>query len=505
MNGISQKIKGVLIVVVMFLLSVALRLQFLNSHLSDAHENSLAHMLVVLENYQSYPLREHMFRLVGTYPGEINKGVFQYSTMREMDSEGVGYYVSYPPFSAIFAWIIHSLLSLEPSILSLQILNLTLHGISSLLLFLTTYNLARKGNKQIAGLVAAAIYIFSSGSLWFLSTIYSWDTFWIYPLILLSYLLSIVMKAKKARLVHFLLLGFVLCVLILSELQGLFAAMGVICGALYFKPRLWKELAWTIICSTLIALVIFGLHTSLTMSPSEFIELIRTKLLYEYGTFGPTDTKILLFSWEQAQMIGSLIIPSIVLLIGTKLLLGANNLLLGKPQLLILMTLAAPPFIHTIFMLPDAVSHEFSVVPMILAVAVLVGMSINNRNNIPSKEKRESKIILLMCPLFIIVSAAIYYKTYSYAVGETDEDRRYYELAKTVKNNLKEDEVLFFINDYLVPPMFTYYAKRNHVEVKSAKEAAEQLIMLKKEKGKIFVLRGNSYLDSVYEISIASH
>lgn len=502
MNGISQKIKGILIVLAMFLLSVIVRLPFLNSHLGDAHENSLAHMLVVLENYQSYPLREHMFRLVGTYPGEINKGVFQYSTMRVMDNEGIGYYVTYPPFSAIFAWIIHSLLSLEPSILSLQILNLTLHGFSSLLLFLTTYNLARKGNKQIAGLVAAAIYIFSSGSLWFLSTIYSWDTFWIYPLILLSYLLSIVMKVKKARLVHFLLLGFVLCVLILSELQGLFAAMGVICGALYFKPRLWKELAWTIICSTLIALVIFGLHTSLTMSLGEFIELIRNKLLLEYGTFGPARGKFELFTKTHLQMIGRLIYPSILLLIGTRLLLGAKQLLLSRSQSLIFMTLAAPVFLHTIFMLPDTVSHEFSVVPFILVVAFLVGMSIGNLANNILKEGYKSNILLLLCSLFIVGSVAIYYKTYSHAAVVIDHDGRFYELANTVKNNLEEDETLFIINDYLVPPLFTYYAKRNHFEVKNVNEAREKLVKLGREKGKVVVIRGFSELVSIKEIRV---
>ena len=72
-------------------------------------------------------------------------------------------------------------LSLDFSVLNLQLFNLAGHLFATLVLYFTLCRVLSRGSSpHTASAVGAAAFIFLAPNLWYYSNVYSWDTFWHY-------------------------------------------------------------------------------------------------------------------------------------------------------------------------------------------------------------------------------------------------------------------------------------------------------------------------------------
>ncbi|MBI3136180.1 MAG: hypothetical protein HYZ14_16010 [Bacteroidetes bacterium] len=167
---------GLLLVVFLFVISVLVRKENQTVPLSRHHEWITAHTLITCEIWAKNggPSAYH-FSPVYTYPGEGNHRRRMLGGV--VDETGNVYYVSYPPFSFLFAYYATQLLG-GPDTDSIRNLNLVIHLVCSLLLYLIALSLSpesRKRDFSVAGITASFLYLFSTGNLWMHGNLYFAD------------------------------------------------------------------------------------------------------------------------------------------------------------------------------------------------------------------------------------------------------------------------------------------------------------------------------------------
>ena len=165
-----------LVILLLFLLSVHLRRDNLALPLSRHHEWITAHTLITCQVWQENggPSAYH-FSPVYTFPGEGNNGRTMLGGV--VDEKGDVYYVSYPPFAFLFAYYATQVLG-GPDVDSIRQLNLAIHLLCSIFIYLLAVTLASTDKKHqfsIAGICAAFLYLFSAGNLWIHGNLYFAD------------------------------------------------------------------------------------------------------------------------------------------------------------------------------------------------------------------------------------------------------------------------------------------------------------------------------------------
>lgn len=167
---------GLLLILVLFVLSVFVRKENHSVPLTRHHEWITAHTLITCEIWRDNggPSAYH-FSPVYTYPGEGNHKRRMLGGV--VDEKGDVYYVSYPPFSFLFAYYATQLMG-GPDTDSIRTLNLSIHFLCAVFLYLIAVALSSAENKShfsIAGVVAAFLYLFSTGNLWIHGNLYFAD------------------------------------------------------------------------------------------------------------------------------------------------------------------------------------------------------------------------------------------------------------------------------------------------------------------------------------------
>ncbi|MEO9534011.1 MAG: hypothetical protein ABJG68_03365 [Crocinitomicaceae bacterium] len=173
-----------------FIYSLFIRQDELNSELSAEQEWITAHVLVTNQIWEEAGgPSAYGFNPVYTYAGQGNKGITSYGGVE--DENGDLYYVSYPPLAFIFAYYGTSILG-GPDLYSIRALGLIIHFFCAFFIYLIFKNLSVQKNDKIhfAGILASAFYLLSAGTLWMHSTLYFSDML-VQPFIILSLLYSI--------------------------------------------------------------------------------------------------------------------------------------------------------------------------------------------------------------------------------------------------------------------------------------------------------------------------
>ena len=130
------------------------------------------------------------FSPVYTYPGEGNARRTMLGGV--VDEKGDVYYVSYPPFSFLFAYYATKIFG-GANAEAIRMLGISIHLICAIMLYLVAVSLRSEKDKtklSIAGLTAAFLYLFSSGNLWAHGNLYFADIL-VQPLLILALYLVI--------------------------------------------------------------------------------------------------------------------------------------------------------------------------------------------------------------------------------------------------------------------------------------------------------------------------
>ena len=167
---------GIGLIVLLFIGSILVRKENLSSPLSRHHEWITAHSLITVEIWdQNGGPSAYGFNPVYTYKGTGNS----YRPMLGgiSNKNGDVFYVSYPPFTFIFAYYFNQILG-GPSVINMRIISLTIHLIASLLMFYLMANLRPEPERKsfnFVGVIAAGLYLFARGNLWFHGNLYFAD------------------------------------------------------------------------------------------------------------------------------------------------------------------------------------------------------------------------------------------------------------------------------------------------------------------------------------------
>lgn len=165
-----------LLITVMFIFSVIARKENLKAPLANPLEWITAHTLITCDIWQNNggPSAYH-FSPVYTYPGKGNQRITMLGGV--VDTKGEVYYVSYPPFSFLFAYYATQL-SGGTDAQSIRILSLSIHFVCAILIYILAIQLqyeTKKNHFSIAGITASFLYLFSSGNLWVHGNLYFAD------------------------------------------------------------------------------------------------------------------------------------------------------------------------------------------------------------------------------------------------------------------------------------------------------------------------------------------
>ena len=160
---------------VIFALSVVVRLPMLNKPLCRPREWLSATVLRHLQIWHEMGITSAHFAPIVTYPGQANKHINNQGSDL-IDRGGNYYYTSYPPLAYYLPYVIFELLHVYPAVLPLQILNLSLHFMSGLFVYLALRVLLNCERQMcVPAIVGFVVYIFSPETLWVQANVYMSD------------------------------------------------------------------------------------------------------------------------------------------------------------------------------------------------------------------------------------------------------------------------------------------------------------------------------------------
>ena len=166
-------------------------------------------------------------------------------------------------------------------------------------------------------------------------------------------------------------------------------------------------------------------------------------------------------------------------------------------QKTVLLFAIIPVFMHHALLLPDVMSHEFTVLKFSIFFSLLFGILLSKIKTSTAVEKIIFVLVLGSITFSLKESVNTYHKLYS---PKGDQDK-YFSVGSAIRRSLNDDEVGFIIEKEVIIPQIIYYAKRNLQAVGNQQEAIEWLIKYKRRSGKIFVIDNDFQVRAIIPIS----
>lgn len=488
------------LLLLIFLASVAIRLPNINRPLSKHHEFVTAVALIVIDNWDTQGASSFNFSPVMNFPGYANKYINNWaSTTGEMiDDQGNYYYVSHPPFAYIFPYTVFKILHIKPSVLSIEIFNLFTNLISALFIYFIICLLGQqKPLYKIywSGVVGFAIYLFSTGVLWFQSNTYMSDmlvhSFFIINVYIM---LKLLMRKKYYSPKYLIYFSIFLFLMVYTSWLGIFFAFSVF---IYSFIKLRKELVF--IPLNLLALFVSATAVLLFVfqySHINGIEAYFNQMLQRVGERGSFHENLSFFT-QIKRYILSLI--SIIKTYITSylplflLLLSFAFLVVKKAKLRIVFTkngyrflwLSVLPVLLLHLSLSNYSGHDFVSLYGSLFLSVLIAILYDKL-----KEAKTLNNYVLNGGVMVVIFSSIFMYYLINRPGKYSWKGDYYaqsmELGKQIAETAKADEVVFAMGKAVIDPQLIYYAKRNIKKVNSEQEAIDFLKERKIENGIIY-------------------
>ena len=222
MSSMKLHLIGFGVLVLLFIGTIFLRSDEFNRDMGGRHEWITAHSLTTMEIWDKNGGPSAFgFNPVYSYPEAIQ---LKRQAMGGVKGEnGLHYYTSYPPFAFIFGYYATQLMG-GPSVDSIRVLNYLIHFACGFILFLILYELMPdKKRFNLAGVIAATLYFYSTGFLWGHGFLYFSDMLEQLLIILCIYVLIRFWKGKfKKNIYGYGLLFLVFFLATYTEWLGLF-------------------------------------------------------------------------------------------------------------------------------------------------------------------------------------------------------------------------------------------------------------------------------------------
>ena len=489
---------------IIFTLSVLIRLPNIDRPLSSNYEWVTAHTLVTLNIWKQEGIINHKLNPIYTFPN-ANDHYIKCPISGVSNEQGDYYYVSYPPFAFIFPYIFFKLSGVNISALSLQIFNLSIHLLCSILLFIIISNITEtKKQLNSPALLGAAIYIFSPINLWNHSNVYFADI-----LVQLFFLLSLlffqlILTKTKPNYSYNIFFWASLFFMIYTEWLGLLLAG---CLFLYFIFNRKFKTAIGISLISIFAISIVMIQYASIAGHEAYLNTLLNRYSERSGQFGPaqiyqSDSLLFLLTMYLRNFFPYLIILvftlAITYLIGKKL--KPNISQVGKATLFLSFS---PVILHHILLFEFTIVHELSLVKASVFIAILIGLfSAPIFSTIANKKYiYENSLYLFVISTMFILGVYFYYS--HIIVPDEYASKR---LGNQIRNTSSEVDTIFFKSsqtygdfliqapeNFVIAPQIQYYAGRCIQVVQNTTEAIQHLKSYNKKQGVIYTIENPFY------------
>lgn len=468
------------------ILSLLLRLPSFNYILGNPYDTPFASSLVVLENWSTQAFRQHFFTPLITYVGEMNRYIWS-SGVRFMNTEGLGYYVTAPPFSLILPFFIFKTLGLSFTELNLQLLNCFLHVIASLYIYsIVVFVTPREVGRTAAATIASCLFLLYGHHLWYYGNMYSWHIIWQYFWIIsLYYSLHVVQALRSGRppgryLTFFFLSNF--CA-VYSDFQGvLFPAIFVL--FLLFFCRRSKRIFSTllvIIGSTFLPLLVCFLQYAEVSGGEVFLTIFQKGAEQSYRDEAVSLVSIVLFHYSNAYGLLALLVFSGYL--GCRFL-KPKEAKLTFSEATALVFSSTPVVLQHFLVLGWAASHPSSILRGSTFLFIFLGI-VSQRLICFGLDRKSFRGVMIAFFLLLTSLWVFSINTYFRRV-ERNTVLDYSAIGARVAEHSNYDGVVFAITDLKLWLPLIYYSKRNIQKVESVQEARNWLKEHERKRGILF-------------------
>ena len=467
-----------------FLLSVLVRLPQLNRPLSKHHEFCTAVSLRILQIWYDNDISKYDYNPVMTYNNPAYKFINNDANAsgRMIDSAGNYYYVSHPPFAYYFPYFIFKVLHIRPEVLPLQVLNMLFDFIAALFVYFTvcllSFNRARS-YLHFPSLIAYSIYLFLPATLWFQGNVYMSDMAVHLPFVIGVYIVLKMILRRKFYVPKY-ILGYllVLFIMIYTSWLGVFFAFGVIVYSLLHVRAIsgFKVLLWSTIIVTFFTLRLITYQYSQINGLEAYIHEIINRYLMR-GSVGQLHHGFLHFLASYFYLLKDIVYNYLVNYLAIYLLIaGFVWISITKAKLKIVFSengyrfiwLSVLPVVlmHLVFM--HYSSQDFTVLYASLFFSVLIGILYDKvkKSGAFSEQAINGFVVLTIALLIAQFYAVNLPGAYSLKGAKYNREKT---IGDYVKKQSPNNEVVFM--NIKATPQIVFYAGRNIKEVGSKEEA----------------------------------
>jgi len=457
---------ALLVMLLIFAVSVLVRFPNINRPLSKHHEFVTSISLRVIQIWHVEGGAKYNFTPVMNYGGEANKNINNHASTKEFgvpDAEGNYYYLSHPPLAYIAPHFVFKVLNVKPTVLSLQVFHLFINFFSGILIYLLVINLKRvraRSNIDLTALIAFVIYTFSTAVLWFQCNTYMSDMF-VHFFFLIGILLGLKSLNYPSSSKWKILFAINLFLMIYTSWLGAFFALVVfIFGLTYWRKKGGVPLA---IYSSLAVVLALGLianqYSSITGADSLIDHLSQRLNVRGSGTVGREGSFIAIKAREVGRIIfnyGSNYLGIILMILAMLFWSWKKSILVfGRMKSFIALSILPVLLLHLVLL--NYSGQDFTVLYASCFLSIVLAFLIEN----------QIKIVRPFALWFtILASVGMYY--YINKPGDYSRSGERYDknmnLGLFIKNESKNDEVVFLVSDEL-NPVVVVYAERNIVLV----------------------------------------
>ncbi len=475
------------VLLLVFTVSVWVRLPNLDRPLSHNFEWLTAHSLIVTQIWYEQGGARHYFGQRMTFGKQADKyinnaAMSNYRADYPRDAQGNHYYMSHPSLGLLAPYLVFRTLNITPNAPGLQWFNMFVQLLCAIFLYLIILTSTRERSRlNTPAVLGGTLYLLMPATLWFHSNTYYIEMFVQLPFIVSVYLAILYENsaddASNLQPLILALLGFSLTVTVLSEWIGV-----VLSGILFLyallrrRPHRDVKLLIVSAAAPAIGLGIYVCQYSLIVGFEEFARHLARQFLFQVGVTNPTviipealqgiNIKHVLHHYYRG------FVPAFVLISLTFVLSipGLRSSDWWRRFYLPFLLTFAPVLIHHLLLPRFTSVHWYSVLKssyfLILVVTAFVYVNWADSRNMKLYYSGLMVVLLMLVPV-------TYFKYQSYAIIA---DPSYFQrIAHPIRSLAKDDEVVFF--EYGLPlfPQMIYYAQRNIQLVDSIEEAEQWL------------------------------
>ncbi len=521
-TGTTVKFKAPVLILFLFLISVLLRTQSFDNSIRGGHVWLTAHTVMTLQIWMDEGITKHNFSPIYTYDNDADRHIMSL-TSGIKDAEGNYYYVSYGPFSFLFAFFVFKLFGIYPSIFSLQIMNLFIHLFTSWMIYAVICQFYRKkalGPVWGPALIGSVIYLFSMHPLWCHTYVYFADTLmqlmWTGGIYMA---LGLFLHKKIDDNLYVAGFGLLVFISIYTEWLALFFAGVVFCIAalLTFKNRSYLKLMGAIVVASIAALSLFVFQFASINDLPTFVEASFAKYFQRSG-YDDNSFYMTQLNWQFIfKFYTRLYYPIVGMILFLLLASFASQkdatAKIRKHEMIMLMSMLIIPIIlHHVIFLGFTRMHDFALLKSSILGAIVIAILYNRTTHhaIASQKKFFHILSLSIIAIMLALSLISFYDFDNF------QDNKIYErVAKVVAQTASEDEALFilseadrgngimvFMDDHrAISPQVQSMTKRNLLGIEYRAQAFEHLQNHGLSKGRIFTVSKKGHVINIEAIT----